>query len=69
LARVTRSTYASGDSPGTCRFERLDVLVGVGEQQLVTDTDLVEQLASARALRRQIDEAGTACASGDAHSR
>ena len=38
------------------RLERLDVLVGAGEQQLVADADLLEQLAPARALRREIDE-------------
>ena len=38
------------------RLECLDVLVGAGEQQLVTHADLLEQLAPARALRSEVDE-------------
>ena len=49
-----------GRLAGARRLERFDVLVGVGEQQLVANADLVEQLAPARALRREVDEAGTA---------
>ena len=58
-----------GRFAGARRFERLDVLVGVGQQQLVAHADLREQLAPARALRREVDEAGAAGASGGAHSR
>src|SRR6185369_17499638 len=53
----------------TRRFERFDILVGPGEQRLVTDADLVEQLAPTRALRREIDEARTAGARLGDHSR
>ena len=58
-----------GRLAGARRFERFDVLVGVGEQQLVANADLVEQLAPARALRREVDEAGAAGTRVGAHSR
>ena len=43
------------------RLERLGILVVTRQQQLVAHADLVEQLAAARALRREVDES-TRCA-------
>jgi hypothetical protein len=37
-------------------FKRFDVFVGTGQQQLMADADLVEQLAPARTLRCEVDE-------------
>ena len=51
------------------RFERFDVFVAIGEQELVTHADLAEQFAPARALRCEVDEARSAGACGDRHSR
>ena len=38
------------------RFQRLGVIVRVGQQQLVLDTDLCQQLAAAGTLGSQVDE-------------
>ena len=38
------------------RLQRLRILLGAGQQQLVPYTELVEQLAAPRALRGEIDE-------------
>jgi hypothetical protein len=45
-----------GRLAGPDRFERFDVLVGIGQQQLATHAPLLQQLLAARALGGQVDE-------------
>ena len=43
---------------GQRRFERFGIFAGGGQQKLVANAELAEQLGAARALRRKVDEVG-----------